>query len=372
MKIVQLITRSDTVGGAQVHVQLLCQQFLNDGCNVHVLAGGDGLFHDLLKKHGISSSSVRDLKRNFSIISDLKAIQEIRSVLKKTRPEVFAIHSAKSGLLGRLAAFNLGIKVVYTAHGWSHIKNSSWFTGMIYKLLDRILSVITSDIICVSQADLDYAHNVVKISPQKTHLVYNGCDSLTQFAKVRPESSDEFRLICVTRFQAPKDNLALIKALDEVNTQSKTRKAYVDFYGGGENIDEAKELVETLGLNKFVAFKGFSSNVTELYGNYDCFILSSLSEGLPMSIIEAMASKLPIIASDVGGINELVLNYKNGVMFEAKNIAQLAEAIYYMMSLSKEQLNAFRQNSLESYNDKFTVLEMYLNTKKIYNARVKC
>ncbi|WP_418113772.1 glycosyltransferase [Vibrio scophthalmi] len=372
MKIIQLITRSDTIGGAQAHVHLLCQQLLREHYRVRVLAGGDGIFHDLLKDEGISCSSINNLKRNFSIISDLKAILEIREVLKKKRPEVLAIHSAKSGLVGRLAALNLGVQIVYTVHGWSHIRNASWFVGFVYSLLDRLLSFCTNEIICVSESDLDFAHNVVKINPKKTNLVYNGCESVAQLDKVRSNLGSDFRFVCVTRFQAPKDNLTLIKALADVNANATEKKAYVDFYGDGEDLGVAKELVRVLGIEKFVTFKGFSNNVKNLYGSYDCLILSSLSEGLPMSIIEAMASKLPVIASDVGGISELVSSYRNGVVFEAKNVPQLSEAICYMMNLSNEDLQIFRQNSLDIYNRKFTALDMYLNTKKVYYKRDKC
>ncbi|KLN65595.1 glycosyltransferase family 4 protein [Vibrio sp. VPAP30] len=372
MKIVQLITRSDTVGGAQAHVQLLCQQLLQDKHQVQVFAGGEGIFHQQLSEQGISSLPILELKRNLSPISDFKAILAIRRLLKKERPAVFAIHSAKSGLIGRLAALNLGVKVVYTVHGWSHIKSASKLSAAVYKVLDRALSVVTDEIICVSQSDLDYAHDVVKISPEKTHLVFNGCNIPDLPKSTRHFSEQVFKLISVTRFQAPKDNLTLIKALHAANVQSESKKAHVDFYGEGEELGEAKKLVRELGLDHLVHFKGFNNNVTELYGTYDCFILSSLSEGLPMSIIEAMASHLPILATDVGGIKELVSEGENGLMFKPGGVSQLSEAIGYMMNLNKEELHKFKKQSFKKYHDKFTVQDMYLKTKNLYTMRNEC
>ncbi|EJL6289795.1 glycosyltransferase family 4 protein [Vibrio cholerae] len=369
MNVYQLITRSDTIGGAQVHLRSLCHLLKKDGHKVLVLAGGNGIFHDVLLDDEIKSIPLDYLKRDICLISDVQSILYLRKFLKNNKPDILAIHSAKSGLIGRIAALGLGIKVIYTVHGWSHIKNASRLSSDLYCWIDKILALITDEIICVSKSDVEFSINKMHINSEKVNLIYNGVAEYSLDVELkgkRINSSDVFKIICVTRFQEPKDNLSIIHAIKVLLTKSPFVKINVDFFGDGEELCSLKEVVRELELDEYVHFNGFSNDLISCYRQYDCFLLSSFSEGLPMSIIEAMSNKLPIIASDVGGISELVFDKYNGMKFTAGDIDGIVDSILFIMKLSADEYNNMSEASYKLYLRDFTIENMYSSTLSVY------
>ncbi|MCR9388726.1 glycosyltransferase, partial [Vibrio metoecus] len=197
-------------------------------------------------------------------------------------------------------------------------------------------------------SDVEFSINKMHINSEKVNLIYNGVAEYSLDVELkgkRINSSDVFKIICVTRFQEPKDNLSIIHAIKVLLTKSPFVKINVDFFGDGEELCSLKEVVRKLELDEYVHFNGFSNDLISCYRQYDCFLLSSFSEGLPMSIIEAMSNKLPIIASDVGGISELVFDKYNGMKFTAGDIDGIVDSILFIMKLSADEYNNMSEAS---------------------------
>lgn len=114
MKIVQVITRMDTIGGAQLHVRDLCIALMEKGHSVYVVTGGNvTLYKELDTIH------CQSLIRNLNVVADIKAFVKVRHIIKNIQPDIIATHSSKAGVIGRLAGWSLRIPTIFTAHGWS-------------------------------------------------------------------------------------------------------------------------------------------------------------------------------------------------------------------------------------------------------------
>lgn len=125
MRIAYVITQSDSIGGASIHVRDLAQYFKEQGNQVRVLVGGNGTFISHLEERGIPYKRIPNMVRPISPVKDILAYREIRKTLSDLKPDIVTTHSSKAGVLGRLAAKSLGIPVVFTAHGWAFTEGVS-------------------------------------------------------------------------------------------------------------------------------------------------------------------------------------------------------------------------------------------------------
>ena len=365
MKIFQVITRSDTIGGAQRHVFDISSQLIQDGHQVDIISSGHGAFRDLIENSKMKFFDLKVMKRNLSFLNDIRTIYKLRKKIIKDKPCVVAIHSVKAGLLCRLACIGLDTLVCFTAHGWSHIRVASNPKKRIYILLEYLLSKISHKVICVSLVDYNYSHNVIGISKEKLQLIRNGV--LNKQCDLEVESCDILRLLSVVRFQAPKDFNTLLQALSIIKELPWSLK----FVGDGSDIKLVKEQIITHKLEDKVTIEGFQDDVNPYYKNSDAVILISKSEGLPMSLIEAMSFSKLLIASNVGGIPELIKDGWNGYLIEDNDSIKLAKVIQELILDSTGMCKALGDNSFTLFSQRFSAQQMFTETYKIYGCDAK-
>ena len=366
MKIYQVITRADTVGGAQKHVYDLSNQLKSDGHQVSILSSGEGAFKTLIDNSDIDFISLKWLKREFSIIPDFKCIWSMRNIIKKNIPDIVAIHSAKAGLLCRIACIGLNSKIVFTAHGWSHIRDANKFKKNVFILIERFLSKFTDNVICVSKADVAYATDTIKIPENKIFFCPNGVKEHSSKILVSDNRRDiKLKLLSVVRFQAPKDFNTLIDALEIIRNEDWE----LSIIGDGEDIEIVKAIVVEKNLQNKIFILGFQSDVKSFYEACDAVILISRSEGLPMSLIEAMSYSKVIIGSRVGGIPELIQDNRNGFLIDSNDSITLAERIKLL--INKQCLTDMGEKSFEIYKDNYSFEKMMFNIYKVYGIPTK-
>lgn len=359
MKILYFITRSDTVGGAQIHVRDLALSMIKAGHQVTVVVGGKGIYYDLLKKNNIPVISIMNLKRKVDFFSDCKVIISFYNILKTLKPEVISLHSVKSGLIGRLSSFLYRkSKVIYTAHGWSHIRTALGRKKQFYIFIERWLQAVSDKVITVCDVDRDYAIEEIKIPQHKLKTIHNGMhDLLPKKNKINTIT----KFITVARFQEPKDYKTLIKAFELLPTTSWQ----LDIVGDGPDFNEINSIVLKSKIKNNVKFLGRSDDVSKLLENSNVFILISNSEGFPRSILEAMRASLPIIATNVGGVCESVKNNKNGFVIPVKSPEILCSKIKSFID-SPTLIDEFSRKSRLYYEAKFTFDKLYKSTTELY------
>ena len=360
MKIVQIITQMDTVGGAQMHVRDLSVGLANSGHEVYLVAGGKKNIHSIIEENNVDVLYSKSLIRKLNIKSDIKAIIEVRKILKEIQPDLVATHSSKAGIIGRISGWTLRIPTVFTAHGWSFTDGVPAQKKRIYKLFEKVIGRISDGVIAVSEYDRELAikHNV--LPAHKVHTIQNGVHDLPVNKKLF-YSQEPPTIIMVARFAAPKRQLQLLTALNQLrHIQWK-----MNFAGDGPLLQEAEEFVERENLRDRVNFLGNRDDITELLHKSSLFALLSDWEGLPLSILEAMRCGLPILATDVGGVKEAVYDSENGYVVSKNDFNELIEKLTKLLTNSSLRMEMGRRGRL-LFEESFTFEKMYNETEDFY------
>lgn len=365
MKVMIIITRGDTIGGAQTHVFVLAKNLILRGAEVLVVYGGNkSILHDILEKNNISSQNLKILQKSISIFQDFRAVIELKKIAKEFKPDILSLHSSKAGILGRIVAQILGIKNILTVHGWSFTDGVSSFKRMMYILFEKSLAKATDKFILVSKYDLELALKYNITSKNKLVLIYNGIeDLLIKPLRSKPATGD-LHLCMVARFDHPKDQKCLIRACQFLDN------TILHFYGDGPELESAKQLSSKLNMDKKVNFHGFSSNIENAMVTADVFVLISNWEGFPISTLEAMSMGLPLIISDVGGACECVLENVNGFKVprgDQERITRIVKMFMDNRALGPKMGEQSRRIFLEHY----TADIMISKTIEIYKEAMK-
>ncbi len=360
MKIAYLITRMDEYGGAQVHIRDLTLWLKGKGHQPVVLSGWPGKVSDYIEHMGITYKHVPDLVRQIHPIQDIKAFLQIRRTLKRVNPDIVSCHSSKAGLVGRLACFSLGIPVIFTAHGWAFTDNVPQPHRTLYKLIEKFGGFLSSHVITVSQFDKELALKNHIIPERKITAIHNGMPDIPYAAPKGQDLTKIVRLVMIARFGAQKDHETLVHALGKIKDLNWT----LDLVGGGDN-SQIVPLVQTLGLDEKVRFLGEQEDIPTYLSNADIYCLISHWEGFPRSILEAMRTGLPVIATNVAGVKESVLDGKTGYCVPHKNSDVLAEKLKYLIE-NPSIIKSMGEAGRKEFEAHFTFDKMAYKTLNIY------
>ena len=327
MNIAYIVTRADPIGGVQIHIKDLAAAAQAQGHTVTVLAGGTGPFIEALRAQGTPTIVLRHLTVPIRPLSDVRALREIRGLLSELRPDLVALHSAKAGVLGRLAARALGIPAILTAHGWTFTPGFPSLPAVVYRQVERLAGPLTSKIIAVSEFDRRLALSAHIVPEDRIVTVHNGMPDVPSRLRSEPGRTPP-RLIMVARFSAQKDHPTLFRALAGLLDQPWE----MDLVGDGPLMGEMKGLARELGLEQRVRFLGQRMDVAELLAQAQVSVLATNWEGFPLSILESMRAGLPVIASAVGGIDEAVIDEETGCLVPRGDVIRLRQRIERLLT----------------------------------------
>jgi len=361
MRIAQVITRMDTLGGAQVHVRDLSNQLVSQGCEVSIVTGPGMYTHHRLEVPCYQSPS---LKREIHPFNDIRAIYEVRKILKEIKPDIVATHSSKAGLIGRVAAWSLRIPTVFTAHGWAFTEGVATKKRMFYIAIEKIIGKITDQVITVSNYDRQLAISNRVLPKHKIKTVHNGVLPLKQRTQLN-RNNIQVNILMVARFDVPKRQLNLIRACEKLSEIPW----HLSFVGEGEKLEEARGYVKKRKLTERVMFYGGINNIEIQLSESQLFVLLSDYEGMPLSILEAMQGGLPIIATDVGGVKEAVIDSVNGFLIPKGNNQLLLERLTQLLT-DVSLRESMGERSKELFEEKFTFKRMITETKDVYTEAV--
>ena len=330
MKIAYVITRSEPMGGAQVHVRDLSFALTREGHDVTVLTGGSGHFTEGLADHGVSWLSVPNLQLPIRPVADARALGQLRAALKRLKPDLVSTHSSKAGVLGRLAARSLGLPVIFTAHGWAFTPGTPRRTAALYRCLERSVAPLATRIITVSDFDRDLAIREGVAATDRVVTIHNGVPDIGPELRASPTRSP-VRLIMVARFEQQKDHRTLLESLAGLTDLSW----HLDLVGGGPFLPAARSLSERLGLDRRVQFWGARRDVAHRLADAQVFLLISNWEGFPRSVLEAMRAGLPVVASDVGGVSESVEQETTGFLVPRGDVGELRAGLRRLLTDSE-------------------------------------
>ena len=248
-------------------------------------------------------------------------MRELRALVRTVRPELVQLNSSKAGVLARVAVAGLQIPVVFTAHGWA-FSGRGGKAGLFYTNAERACAPLCQAIVCVSSWDLKLARERQIAPVGKLHLIHNGV-TVDPSTAPRRAAAAELVLGCTARLAPPKDIDTMLRALALPEAAPWTLRVF----GEGPDREQLEGLRAELALEGRATFLGSRDDIPAQLADCDAFSLISDWEGLPYSILEAMAAQLPVIATRVGGIPDLIVEGVTGRLIPPRDPGALAGAL---------------------------------------------
>ena len=331
----------------------------------HLICKEPGPLSEQATAAGAACHFVPELVRPISPRADLRALWQLVRLLRRLRPQVLHTHSSKTGILGRVAARLSRVPVVvHTVHGFAFPFAESRLTRAIYHALEYIGGQLCDALVVLNEADRQFAIEKLHLRPEKVHLMPNGID-VSRFGALSeeqrqaarrdlfPDDSDEFVWIgMVGRLWRQKNPECLVLAAVELHRRG-CRGFRVLVIGDGDLRGDLEALIDRHGVGGTVRLLGWREDVPRLLGALDIFALPSRWEGLPLAIIEAMATGLPVVASDIPGNRDLVDEGVDGHLFgddDAIGLADRLQALIANRERAKAMGAAGRAKALREYS----------------------
>ncbi len=362
-KIATIITMLE-FGGAQLHAIQLCKAFAREGYkNILISGQRDYLDNEADFLPETVHINVSYMVREISPLKDLVALFKLYKILKREKPLAVFTHSSKAGILGRWAAWLAGIHVrVHTVHGFGISPFQGKLTKAILLGIERLTSRITTFFLPVGRETLRKGKEWGIIKKRNYKVVYSGIE-LSRFSNVNVKkreklveigASPELPVVgTVACFKPQKAPLDFIRMASSVLEEEKAQFIMV---GDGELRRQAEELAGSLSIKDKIHFLGWREDVEEILSTFDIFVLTSLWEGLPRVIPEAMVQGKPIISSAVDGNKEVVEDGVNGYLVPPSRPKLFAERVIYLLKRPELREKMGREGRKKS--EKFSVEKM--------------
>jgi glycosyltransferase involved in cell wall biosynthesis len=303
-----------------------------------IICQGPGPLTEAAEAAGIQCLYVPDLVRKISPARDSRALFQLRSVLREKQFDIVHTHSSKTGILGRVAGRLAGVPVVmHTVHGYAFPAARGSSERLLFHGIEYLGARCCDAMVVLKEDDRLLARNTLHFAASKLHLLPNGVDVSRYRPRATPErdrlrrerlgiGSGTFAVGMVGRLWPQKNPATLLEAVPKLLAGTKANVA-VYFIGDGELRETLEARVAELGLQKRVTFLGWRTDVPELLAALDVFALPSRWEGLPLAILEALSSAVPVVASDIAGNRDAVNNGVDGLLFADGDSNQMAACL---------------------------------------------
>jgi glycosyltransferase involved in cell wall biosynthesis len=363
VKIAYIVTRAEPIGGAQIHVRDMAEAMQRRGHAVIVLTGGEGHFTEDLRARNIETVILDHLTVPIRPWKDLRALRELRAALEAFGPDLVATHSAKAGVIGRMAARWLGVPVTVTTHGWSFTTGVPPFKAFVYRWIERVTGPFGADkTITVSEYDRQLALRAGVLSESRMVTVHNGIPDVPPALRADPSRSPP-RLVMVARFGAQKDHPTLLRALAGL----RDLPWELDLVGEGPLLSQTRALAASLGLADRVHFLGQRMDVDRILAGAQIGLLITNWEGFPLTILEAMRANLPVVASDVGGVSESVTDGVTGFVVPQGDVDVLRDRLVRLLADSALRTRLGMRGRAE-YETHFALERSVSKTLAVYES----
>lgn len=362
-KVVQLLEWFELGGGLESITGEIALGLDRDIFDVEIwcVARG-GKLVDVFREKGVTVK-VLDIESYFKP----KNVLKLASLFKEARVDIIHAHVYFASTIGRVAGRIAGVKVLV-----HHVHSTYWHYTTVNLLIERVLSFWTHRIICVSEAVRRFVIEHEKIDPRRVCVIRNGIskqpvESREKMRGVLGFAAQDIVIVSVGSLLENKGHRILLDALRLLKARGIVLKCIIVGEGPTEGV--LKDLTHSWGLEDCVRFLGVRRDVPHILSACDIFVLSSIErEGLPVSVLEAMAYGVPVIASNVGGVGEVITDGDNGALVAPADANMLADTIV-SFALDPEKRKRTAARAAAVFEEKF---ESKVMLQAIENAYVEC
>lgn len=335
--------------------------FKENGYEVHVAARNDFEKSDLYEIPFCDKYYDFPFERAPLKKANIQVYRNLKKIIDSNRFDIIHCHTPMGGVIGRLAAREArkkGTKIIYTAHGFHFFKGASISNWLIYYPVERWLARYTDVLITINKEDFNTAYNFKanRVEYVQGVGIYVSKFKSSNFNRTEKRKSigiseHDFMIISVGELNRNKNHQSIIRAISTLNN----KKVKYILCGTGPLENDLIKLVKELYLENQVIFLGFRSDISELMNAADLFVFPSIREGLSLSLMEAMASGLPIVCSKIRGNIDLIDEGEGGYLVKPFEIEAFAKYIKIMIEnnsirscFSKYNLKKVENYSIES------------------------
>jgi glycosyltransferase involved in cell wall biosynthesis len=375
VNILYIITKLE-LGGAQKHLLSLIGNLDQEKFKVFLFTARKGeLYPEAESIIYLDIKKSRFLERPINPFKDLLALIEIYLFIKRNGIEIIHTHSSKAGIIGRLAARLAKVKIIlHTVHGWSFNDYQPKLKRKFYVWLEKLSADFTDRIIVVSNHEKKKGLENYIADNDKYHLIRYGID-YTEFGikdeSIRKElgvETNDLLVGMVSCFKPQKSPQDFIKLASLVSHSIHNAKFLL--VGDGVLRPSIEKLIRSLNLEHLFILTGWRRDIPRLLSAMDVFVLTSLWEGLPIAVLEAMAASLPVVVADTGGISEIISDGETGFLVSPRDLKNFSERLILLLG-NKDLRIRMGQKAKESLDSNFKTKNMVANTQDIYKNLIQ-
>ncbi|KAF1085502.1 Alpha-D-kanosaminyltransferase [Sporotomaculum syntrophicum] len=370
-KLLQIVR--PTEGGIGRHIITLVDG-LQEEFDVTVACPQKSALEDKLAGENIKTLPL-PLAGEVSLEKDYASFNILRKFMRQEQVHLAHAHGAKAALIARPAALCAGVPSIYTVH--NSIFNEHWpaWKNNIAAVAEHVLSWSTGYILTVSNALGEEIRHRQKISPAKIKVIHNGIQlSGFDHKGTKQNLKEEWNIpldrtvVGTVARMAPQKGLSvLVKAAKQLIGKYNVHFLIV---GDGPLRGELEEQIRLSSINDYFTFTGMLKDISQAYSSMDIFVLPSITEGLPLTVLEAMAFSLPIVATSVGGVPEIIESGECGFLAPPGDHQALAAQIAGLLDCPAKRTE-FSHKGRHRVQEKFAAAKMIEETKNIYYSLLK-
>lgn len=380
IKVLRIISRLN-IGGPAIHAVLLTEGLNRELFDSLLVTGsvskGESDMLYLAEEKGIKPFVIPELTRDINLKNDFTAFLKLYSLIKRINPDIIHTHTAKAGFLGRLAGILAGTPFkIHTFHGHVFHGYFSRLKSAIFIAAERILGCFTNKIIAISYTMKEELLRYKIAGADKIITMPLGLELDKLLSLEQKNENGEFKIGIVGRLTGIKNHKLFLQVAKEFWHKDRNNKDYQTKFiviGGGELKNELIDYVGSLGIGN-VEFKGWIKDTRDIYRDLDIVLSTSLNEGTPVSLIEAMAAAKPVIATDVGGVRDLLLPIcdKLGIsagqiLTQSNNAKQIIDGLSLLLQNNELRKNLGRAGR-EFVKNSFTKERLIKDMEKLYTG----
>ena len=290
--------------------------------------------NERLQNTDIKKYQVDFVRSPFRILKNIRAYKQLKKIMKCEKYELVHCHTPMGGVLGRLAAKSANSPyVIYTAHGFHFYKGAPLMNWLLFYPIERWLAKITDILITINQEDYNLA-NRFRIRKKNGIKLIPGVGVDTEQKKVQAKKDfknslglkeNDYVITSVGELSKRKNHQVAIKAMAKV-VKKRPDIVYI-ICGTGRVSKKLEKLIEKFDLKGNVKLLGYRTDVDEILSISNCLLFPSRQEGLPVAVLEAMSSSLPVICSDIRGNRDLIKDGQGGYVIKHQSITEYADSI---------------------------------------------
>lgn len=351
----------------------LSMKFLDKNKYVVSLAcAPKGKLENLVKESGFEFIPVNNLVNPVNPLKDIAALIELVKIIRKGKFDIIHTHNSKAGFIGRVAGRIAGAKkIVHTVHGFAFHNREKFIWRNIFLLLEKIAVHFCDELIFISEPLINWGKKYNIYLPEHTYKIYSGIE-LSKFNiskkndKLREEfniSKNDFVIGEVAKLWKGKGHFTILKSA--ILLKEKIKNLKVVFIGEGYLKSEIEKFIKKNKMDDYVILVGFRVDIENIIHILDISLLISSFEGMGRVVLESFASQIPVIATRVGGIIELITDSYNGFLIEPDDINGLVDRVQ-MLYYDKNLRERFIKNSFELITEKFSAEKMVKDIELVY------